>query len=241
MITAERLRELLDYNPETGDFTWRVKKARVRIGDKAGCIAKRKDKEYLVIRVDQNNYYAHRLAFLWMTGEFPNELVDHNCSNGLDNRWETIRACSTVQNSTNKVNRGSNNTSGFLGVFPSHKGLWTAQVTIHGQTKTIGTFDTAELAARARDAAAKELHGEFAFLNFNDGILPPNRPIIRRDSKNKYRGVVYIARVKRFVARVCIGGRSTHLGYFDTEEEAARVRDDAARIVYGEKAVLNFP
>lgn len=241
MITAERLRELLDYDPKTGIFTWRIDRPRASAGDPAGCIATKDDgRKYLVIRISGKNYYAHRLAFLWMTGEFPEGLVDHKYGDGLDNRWETVRACSPLQNSMNKIHRGVNNTSGFLGVYPVN-GLWASQITIKGVTKTLGTFDTAELAARARDAAAKELHGEFAALNFDDDIPAPKRPVLRRGSKNEFRGVSFREHANRFAASVRFNGVSVHLGYFDTAEEAAHVRDDAARIAYGKKAILNFP
>ena len=93
--------------------------------------------------------------------------VDHINGDGLDNRRANLRAVTNAQNQYNR-SRQSNNTSGFIGVswFKPH-GRWMARITFRGVQRFLGYYDTAEDAARARDAAAIELHGsEFARLNF---------------------------------------------------------------------------
>jgi hypothetical protein len=79
-LTAERLREVLDYNPETGVFTWKVRTSiRVVAGKVAGSVGKR---GYLIIGVGGRNYYAHRLAWLHMTGEWPIAVPVHLARDG---------------------------------------------------------------------------------------------------------------------------------------------------------------
>ena len=93
--------------------------------------------------------------------------VDHINGDGLDNRRANLRAVTNAQNQYNR-RRQSNNTSGFIGVgWFKPQGRWMARITFQGVQRFLGYYDTAEDAARARDAAAIELHGsEFARLNF---------------------------------------------------------------------------
>src|SRR5215467_8628570 len=97
-IDATRVREVLDYDFETGRFTWRVKRTRVTVGDLAGCL----DAGRYKIRISGRNYWAHRLAFLWMTGEWPQGEVDHKNGNPTDNRWSNLRDATRPQNQHNR-------------------------------------------------------------------------------------------------------------------------------------------
>lgn len=160
---AERLRSLLDYDPETGKFTWRVRTSnRVDVGRGAGCREARDG--YIYIRLDDTLYKAHRLAWLYVHGEWPIGALDH--INGIpgDNRIVNLRAASPSQNSCNQ-RRQSNNSSGFKGVsWYKRDGKWKAHITYRGKGFHLGYFDTAEEAYAAYCAKAKELHGEFARL-----------------------------------------------------------------------------
>lgn len=102
-LTAERLRELLDYDPETGAFTWRVfvKGCRGK-GTIAGF--KRAD-GYIVIRVDKVSYLAHRLAWLFVTGAWPKDMIDHADRDTGNNAWGNLRAASRSQNMANQRTR----------------------------------------------------------------------------------------------------------------------------------------
>lgn len=105
----------------------------------------------------------------------PNELVDHKNGDGLDNRRSNLRVCNKAQNGQNSK-RPSNNTTGFKGIIfvksradcgtPCSERPWMAQIGHENKHITIGYFKTAKLAAQAYDKKAKELHGEFAKLNF---------------------------------------------------------------------------
>lgn len=95
------------------------------------------------------------------------ELVDHVNGDGLDNRRSNLRQATPAQNACNR-GLSSNNTSGFKGVYRSRGGRWLAQIQFKKKLTFLGSHETREEAARAYDAAARELHGEFARLNFPD-------------------------------------------------------------------------
>ena len=141
-VTQERLKELLDYNPETGDFTWRKTTGGRLGGTVAGAIAK--NAGYTQIRVDRRKYFAHRLAFLWMTGEWPEDMVDHINRNRADNRWCNLRE---ANRSLNNLNNGA---KGYCWIAKDKK--FMAKVS----GRYIGSFDTEHEARQAYLAAKRE-------------------------------------------------------------------------------------
>ena len=160
MITAEHLRELLDYSPDTGAFTWKVKKARwLNVGDIAGRIG---GGRYWAIKIDGVSYQAHRLAILWMTGAHPSKHVDHADLDRLNNCWSNLRECSRSQNQHN-LPKFSSNTSGFKGVnFHKCARKWRATIRIDGKNVHLGYAATPELASKLYADAAAKYFGEFA-------------------------------------------------------------------------------
>ena len=88
MITQSELKELLNYDPATGVFTWLVSRGRVKASSVAGHVHSR---GYIVIMVDGRRHLAHRLAFVYMTGTFPDDQVDHINEIKADNRWINLR------------------------------------------------------------------------------------------------------------------------------------------------------
>lgn len=165
MLTQERLKELLIYDPETGVFTWIGTTARrINNGDEAGYARKPNESllRYRIIHVDYRLQYAHRLAWLYVTGAFPVDQIDHVDGNGLNNRWDNLRACSDGQNKRN-TKRPKTNTSGFKGVsFFHQRQKWRAYISLDGRQTHLGLFDTLEKARAARTSAATIFHGEFA-------------------------------------------------------------------------------
>lgn len=149
MLTAERLREILHYDPETGVFTWRVKHGRgtsVRHpGDEFGTAL---CKGYRMGGLLGRQYSVHRLAFLYMTGEWPKADVDHVNRVRSDNRWANMREATRSQNLANRFRRGYAVTRD-----------GTYQVMF--RSRYVGTFKTAEAAQRAYDEVAAPLYEEF--------------------------------------------------------------------------------
>ncbi len=153
-LTAGRLKEVLLYDPQSGLFFWRVAKWDLR-GRRAGC--KRAD-GYVLIRVDGVLIYAHRLAWLYMTGEWPGKLIDHVDTDKGNNRWNNLRAADHITNSHNvRKPARSSTASGLLGVQRNHGG-WQATITVAGKRSCLGTFSTPEEAHAAYVAAKRELH-----------------------------------------------------------------------------------
>ena len=155
ILTAQRLREILDYDPFTGHFKWLVKIAhRVEIGHYAGSINKR---GYVCIRANKRGYQAHRLAWLHFYGSWPDDQIDHINGIKSDNRIVNLRDSTNCTNGQNKRSAYSHNKLGILGV--KRKGLkFTTRIVINGRDTHLGTFPTAELAHAAYLAAKREHH-----------------------------------------------------------------------------------
>ena len=161
MLEAVELRSLLDYEPETGIFRWKWRDGVPAIWNEknAGKVAgTRIGDGYVGIRIRSRPYYAHRLAWLYMTGEWPADQIDH-CQ-GKSNRWANLREATCAQNQRNRsVTR--RNKLGIKGVF-QRDGVFIAKICKDRVIYKLGRFETAEAASAAYAAAARDLHGEFA-------------------------------------------------------------------------------
>jgi hypothetical protein len=152
--TQSRLKELLDYDPETGIFKW--KKERQCRG-KAGEVAGNLDKDgYLQIGIDYSHCRAHRLAFIYMTGEQPPLLIDHLDGDGANNRWTNLRAATHRMNCEN-IRRPRAKTGLPIGVKRSGRG-WLSRIRTRGREVHLGTFDSIADAASAYLEAKRKLH-----------------------------------------------------------------------------------
>ena len=158
-LTADRLREVLNYDPDTGKWTWAISAGRKLAGDTAGTI---NGSGYIYIQVDGKQYRSHRLAWMWMTGSFPCGQVDHvNCSR-IDNRWSNLRQADSVQNKGNSPTQ-RNNTSGIRGVsWNKTAKRWQASLRKNGKLIHLGNFMEIEDAAAAYASAALKHFGDFA-------------------------------------------------------------------------------
>ena len=137
MLTQERLKELLFYNPETGIFTWKVKRPKRSIGSVAGCV---KVYGYRYISVDGTVYFAHRLAVLYMEGYVPENEVDHINRRRDDNRYGNLREATRQCNARN-CSMNSNNSSLVKGVhYDNTRGKWFVQVGLDGPPRFLGRF-----------------------------------------------------------------------------------------------------
>lgn len=157
-MTQEELRELLNYDPDTGVFTRKVARGPARSGAVVGYA--RRD-GYLAIKVNYNLYLAHRLAFLYMEGEFPPEMCDHINGCKADNRWVNLRHATRAENCQNSATR-SDNTSRVKGVgWDKATGKWRARAGINGKQNYLGRFVNLEDAKAAVREARTAAHGEF--------------------------------------------------------------------------------
>lgn len=156
-LTAARVRELLNYNSETGALTWAFNVGpTARAGGVAGSIEK---KGYRSIGVDGSYYKAHRLVWLHVTGEWPTGQIDHKDGDKDNNRFENLRDVSPSVNQQNMRHATVRNKScGLLGVTPNNK-KWKAGIHIGGIKRHLGTFGTAE-EAHAAYLDAKRKHHE---------------------------------------------------------------------------------
>ena len=157
--SRELLMELLDYSPDTEVFTWRTSKKSRKAGSVAGSLGKG---GYWFITHGQNIYRAHRLAWLFVHGDWPSDLIDHINRDRADNRICNLRLATKSQNNINSVQERKNS-SGVVGVSHcSQTGRWKAQIGCGGKMISLGRFDSIEEAYRRRKQAEKELFGEFS-------------------------------------------------------------------------------
>jgi len=162
-LARDALRELLDYDPETGVFKWR-KTGRGRKRVEAG--AARRDGR-VVIRINKKLYLRSRLAFLWMTGEWPGDRleVDHIDGDPTNDRWDNLRLATSSQNKHNRRARKESR-SGLKGaIWHERDQSWAARIMVDGRNLALGTFKTPEEAHQAYCAAAELHFGTFARVN----------------------------------------------------------------------------
>lgn len=170
-LSAEYLRSILSYDPETGNFVW---KSRPRehfatlnaysvwnsrcAGKRAGCSSSR----YLQIGIDGKRYAEHSLAWLYMTGQWPVGEIDHINLDKHDNRFANLRLATRKENGRN-IALLRTNKSGCKGVFwNSNAKRWQAAIRVDGRRIYLGTHECINEAATAYAKAARLYHGEFA-------------------------------------------------------------------------------
>jgi len=154
---VDTLRGLLDYEPETGIFRWRVQPSR---NVKAGVVAGTLNHDgYIRIMVDGKKFLAHRLAYLHFHGVWPEQQIDHLNGDKSDNRIANLRDVSPSINAQNQTRPRRGNASGFLGVsWNKDNKRWEARIKINGRKQHIGLFDTPKAAHAAYLAAKLRFH-----------------------------------------------------------------------------------
>lgn len=157
-LSQERLKEILDYDPNSGVFTWKVSRgAVVSVGDKAGSV---RPTGHVAIVIDRKPYLAHRLAWFFTHGTWPNGDIEHVDGNYQNNaianlRDQPVSKRHTRRNPTTKTRAYSSSKSGYRGVY-SFAGKWRAQITINGKIISLGMFDTPEAANEALKAYRRD-------------------------------------------------------------------------------------
>lgn len=160
-LSAARAREVLDYDPLTGVFIRKVRLAqRHQVGDRADFIVTGGQlKGYSRISVDGKRYLAHRVAWLYVHGDWPAGLLDHK--NGLksDNRIDNLRPADHRLNNENQRGPRADGSSGYLGVhWDRLTEKWRARVTTGGRSIHVGLYDSAEEAHAAYVTAKRKIH-----------------------------------------------------------------------------------
>ena len=154
-LTPERLRELLDYDEETGLFTWKI-----QLGNRgaAGKIAGRIGKNRSYIGIGGDQFFAHRLAWFYVYGLWPKKGIDHIDGDPLNNRIANLREANQAENLQN-YKKPKTNTSGFMGVrIHSTTGKWQASISCGKKREYLGIYETKELAYLAYLSAKERLH-----------------------------------------------------------------------------------
>jgi hypothetical protein len=171
-MDVDTLRRVIRYSAQSG----KIRRAEdVRGGKRsAGVIVAKKGDEagtvnafgYVVLKINGMAFPAHRIAWAYTFGEWPDHEIDHVNGDKADNRMDNLRLAARSENCQNAAIR-SDNTSGYKGVtFRKSSGKWIAQIAINGKRLHLGCFPSAEDAAHAYDAAARQYHGKFCCVNF---------------------------------------------------------------------------
>jgi hypothetical protein len=221
LITAERLREVLDYAPVAGIFTWKPRPGLSTFNaNRAGKVATGNvdEKGYVRIEIDGKRYRAHRLAYLWMNGEWPNASIDHKDRNKADNRWDKLRLANPSQQAANQ-GLSRRNKSGCKGVYwDKERGVWRAIIEVNGRERNLGRFRDFEKAVAARRDAETRIFGEFAH-HARRPVPTPQRSVFW----NKPRGL--------WCAEVAVAGEKFHQSFhndFDAAVEAGKAAGGVA-------------
>jgi hypothetical protein len=155
ILTQERLHSLLDYDPATGVFCWRMTRRNSKQNKIAGTVC---PKGYRRISVDARIYLAHRLAWLYQTGVWPSSELDHISRLRDDNRFVNLREATRTTNNQN-IGFCTDKLSGYRGVgWHKASNRWRARIQSQGTLFELGYFDSIEAASAAYVAAAKQYH-----------------------------------------------------------------------------------
>jgi hypothetical protein len=159
LLTQEYLKSILDYDLDTGVFTWKVNKSKTA---KAGDVAGWSYNGYREIEINNKKYKAHRLAWLYVYGEMPKNLIDHVDGNRSNNKISNLREA-TYQTNSENYKTPQTNKSGVKNVsWYKNLNKWVVSISVKQTGKTIGYFDDLELAELVAIEARNKYRGEFA-------------------------------------------------------------------------------
>jgi len=157
LVTQEYLKSLFSYDPETGFF----KNKTMRLGAPLGSTAGSNKHGYCQIMISRKMYRSHRLVWLYMTGSWPVDQIDHINGNRSDNTFSNLRECTSLQNSRNrKIN--STNLTGFKGIWADKWGKWRAKIVVNGKRINLGSHNSPEEAHEAYREASIKYYREFS-------------------------------------------------------------------------------
>jgi len=165
MITQKLVKEFFDYNPTTGalfrkerDLKWFPSKATWKMWNKRFAnqeLDRKNDKGYKRVFIEGVDYPLHRIIWLWMTGVFPENQIDHINQNKTDNKWENLREVKNSENCKNQKLRSTNKT-GIIGTHKLPSGNIRASITVNGLRIKLGTYTSLEEARLVRKTAEQK-------------------------------------------------------------------------------------
>jgi len=238
--TQEQVKRLIRYDPETGAFTWLRREGKTR-GEKiwntryAGKPAgSKKNNGYVELVLNYHRYLAHRVAWLYMTGAWPESLIDHIDNDPANNRWSNLRAATPSQN-LSAHNVGKSGKGKWLrGVVRNAYGSFTARASFNGKAVHIGSYATAREAHDAYRIKCNEMKGEFSPYWGQDIPEPKKLTLSDRPTRREKRGLprgVYKSR-NRWGAQVFKDNVRYNAGTFETMEEAAEAARELRETLY---------
>jgi hypothetical protein len=148
-VTAEQVRELFDYDPEEGRLRWKVARQKINKGDVAGY--KSKSDGYWYVGFDYHEFLAHRIIWLWVTGEWPKCQIDHWDRNRSNNKWVNLREATNSQNGRNS-SAHRNSSTGVRGI-DIRRGKYRVRIHFDGEEIVIGRYMSLKVAKIARKRA----------------------------------------------------------------------------------------
>lgn len=155
-LTQEKLKGLFHYDPETGIFTRKFSHARHKAGMQAGY---EMTDGYHVIGINRKYHMIHRLAWLYMYGEFPDGFIDHINGERDDNRICNLRIVTPRENCENLKLPTIASTTGYLGVmFDKRRNKYIAKIQVNYKQIHLGEFNEPEVAYEAYLAAKRKYH-----------------------------------------------------------------------------------
>jgi hypothetical protein len=158
MISFDDLKKIMSYDPESGNLLWLISRGKARIGSIAGCIY---SDGYRVVTILGKRYRSTHLAFLLMTGNMPENIIDHIDLMKSNDRWKNLREANRSQNGANQKLQSRSKTR-LKGVHKKRKRSWDSAIRHDGKTIYLGSFLCPAAAHFAYVVAAHKLHGEFA-------------------------------------------------------------------------------
>jgi hypothetical protein len=161
-LPQAELKKVFDYNPLTGGVTWKIKPnkhGKIEIGNSAGCL---RDDGYIVVGYKHHQYLLHRLIWIYVYGEIPNQKhIDHKDLNRSNNQITNLRLCTDTENARN-VNLSKSNKSGHKGVhWCKRVKRWVAKTRVNGKRIHIGSYLLKTDAILAHSLFCNQHHGEF--------------------------------------------------------------------------------
>ncbi len=159
LLPISNLRDLFDYDQNTGDLCWKESRGRVKAGHK--CQTKDSNGRYRV-EISGRTFAVHQIAWAITTGRWSDKQIDHINGVKTDNRLSNLREATNAENARNRNRKPAN--SGFRGV-SLHKGRFVARIMYEGKCINLGSFSDPQVAAHEYNKAAVRIHGDFCVLN----------------------------------------------------------------------------